>query len=106
MIEVRLTPEQMGYTKQTLDKAKVEYKVRGNLLGITRENYKGILAALKAEHLKRLALKTKSVATMEKLYELQVVIMHVEDSSMIYVNQERIEQENKEVEEVGVESDG
>jgi hypothetical protein len=93
-IEIRLTSEQFGFYKETLDKAKVAFTHRGNVIELTRSNHPVILKALQAAHAKSLALKTKSVTHFQRLYCLEQVINRVAGEGIYFID---IEQDNDEV---------
>ena len=77
-IEIRLTTDQLDSYTEVLNKAKITFKARGNVIELTKDNVNAIVAALTAAHVKSLNLKTKNITHMERLYNLQNVLLYID----------------------------
>jgi uncharacterized Fe-S center protein len=87
-VEIRLTSEQFPHYEQVLNKAKVAFDNRGLLIELAADNIEAIIDALKQAHMKSLVLKTKTVFHMERLYNLEQIIVKLEALSLFFYSKQ------------------
>ena len=83
-VEIRLNSEQFSHYEDVLQKSKIEFKHRGSIIELDKDNFYLIRNTLQDAREKLVILKTKKPHHMERLYYLQEVLGHINRQAPLF----------------------